>query len=262
MRKNRMLRLASALAICVLLTTSVISGTFAKYTTATTAEDTARVAKWGVTFANTTGLFAESYKDTAITGSSATVKVGTTDVKKLVAPGTNGTGLGITATGSPEVSYNVTIKLDDNASMPTLKYTKSGGTTTSYAPVKFSVYNGSSKLVENKTLDELKGIFSGNNAIYTYDVATRKYYFDVDLDGTISDTEKNAGVAACPNIQIMWEWAYEDSDNTKKALYDELDTILGNAAAGTSATIYSDGSISDINTDVSLPWTMTATQID
>ena len=47
MKKNRMMRLASVLLVCVLLTTSVISGTFAKYTTTNTASDEARVAYWG-----------------------------------------------------------------------------------------------------------------------------------------------------------------------------------------------------------------------
>ena len=47
MKKNRMLRLASALLILTLLTTSVIGGTFAKYVSTGSVSDTARVAKWG-----------------------------------------------------------------------------------------------------------------------------------------------------------------------------------------------------------------------
>lgn len=57
MEKNRMMRLASALLILTLLTTCMISGTFAKYTTQATGEDTARVAKWGVTVNVTSDLF-------------------------------------------------------------------------------------------------------------------------------------------------------------------------------------------------------------
>ena len=51
MKKNKMMRLASAVLVCTLLTTSVISGTFAKYTSTSSASDNARVAKWGVTLA-------------------------------------------------------------------------------------------------------------------------------------------------------------------------------------------------------------------
>ncbi|MFR0985955.1 MAG: hypothetical protein ACLSFZ_04975 [Frisingicoccus sp.] len=45
MKKNRMMRLASSLLVLTLLTTCVISGTFAKYTTQAGGSDTARVAK-------------------------------------------------------------------------------------------------------------------------------------------------------------------------------------------------------------------------
>ena len=47
MKKNRMMRTAAVLLVAVLLTTSVISGTFAKYTTANDAYAEARVAYWG-----------------------------------------------------------------------------------------------------------------------------------------------------------------------------------------------------------------------
>ena len=48
MKKNKMMRLASFLLVATLLTTSMISGTFAKYVTEGSASDSARVAKWGV----------------------------------------------------------------------------------------------------------------------------------------------------------------------------------------------------------------------
>ena len=45
MKKNRMMRVASALLVAVLLTTCAISGTFAKYITAEDATDSAAQAK-------------------------------------------------------------------------------------------------------------------------------------------------------------------------------------------------------------------------
>lgn len=265
MEKNRMMRLASALLILTLLTTCMISGTFAKYTTQATGEDTARVAKWGVTVSAHTDLFATSYTNT--NNDSGTVTVKSEDTDKLVAPGTTGTGLGVTSGGTPEVSYEMKIKLDDTAEMPSLKYTPTGGTEASYEPVKFNVYNGDTKLNGDDplTLDELKDLFNGTNVIYKYDVADGKYYVyvDKDGDGTIDSTPSDT----CPNIQIKWEWAYEDAAN--KELYDELDTILGNTAAAASGADpinkYNGGgenSISGINTDANLTWTVTATQID
>jgi len=78
MRKNRMMRLASALLILTMVTTCAISGTFAKYVTEAKTTDTARVAKWGVKV-DVTGetAFAEAYgaSDAAVekTAAGATV---------------------------------------------------------------------------------------------------------------------------------------------------------------------------------------------
>ncbi|MBR6564968.1 MAG: hypothetical protein IKK71_05985 [Clostridia bacterium] len=48
MKKNTMMRIASVLLVVVLLTTSVISGTFAKYISTGVGSDIARVAKWSI----------------------------------------------------------------------------------------------------------------------------------------------------------------------------------------------------------------------
>ena len=99
MKKNKMMRAASALMVATLLTTSVISGTFAKYTTKAVGGDYARVATWG--FTQTTieldNLFKKAYGTTV--GSA-------TDV---IAPGTKGKDtFSFTYAGqedAPEVAY-------------------------------------------------------------------------------------------------------------------------------------------------------------
>ena len=53
------MRTASGLMIAALLTTSMISGTFAKYTTADAAQDSARAAKWGVNLGISGSLYGE-----------------------------------------------------------------------------------------------------------------------------------------------------------------------------------------------------------
>jgi len=260
MRKNKMLRMASALLMLVLLTTSVVGGTFAKYTTSADTSDTARVAKWGVMFEETSDLFAESYKDP--TNTNVTVNVETTGTN-LVAPGTNGTGLGVKTKGTPEVSYVVTIKLDaDNAKVPTLKYTSTDGTVTTYEPVKFSVYNGDTKIKENMSLSEMKDTFNGTKVIYKYDVSKKQYCVDSDLDGNFDSTS----TTTAPEIKIKWEWPFETGDNDiAKTTNNKLDTFLGDAAAGSNPTLPTDvGTVTtdSTNTQVNLSWTMTATQID
>lgn len=51
MKKNIMMRLSAVLLVAVLLTTCVISGTWAKYTKTGAADETARVAAFGVNIA-------------------------------------------------------------------------------------------------------------------------------------------------------------------------------------------------------------------
>ena len=113
MKKNKMMRLASVLLVCVLLTTSVISGTFAKYITTDQQFDTARVAKWGVVASMTGDLFGATYNAVADDNSITTYSknggtVSSADKAFVVAPGTeNMDGLTISVSGIPEVSTKV-----------------------------------------------------------------------------------------------------------------------------------------------------------
>ncbi len=130
MKKNKMMRVASFLLVAVLLSTSVISGTFAKYVSEGGVEDVARVAKWGVTVTGAGTLFADTYKKgttntPGVSGDGASelsvvssVVAGTDAIKgingneKVVAPGTkNDTGLTITVAGTPEVDGKITMNV-------------------------------------------------------------------------------------------------------------------------------------------------------
>ena len=114
MKKNKMMRVASALLVAVLMTTSVISGTFAKYVTTDSASDTARVAKWGVELQVVGNLFGDTYgaSDAIVNSSEFTVKSNQTVAGSLVdvvAPGTkNDNGFAISLKGQPEVAGKVT----------------------------------------------------------------------------------------------------------------------------------------------------------
>lgn len=113
MKKNKMMRTASGLLVATLLTTSMISGTFAKYTTQDEANDSARVAKWGVNLAVSGSLYGKKYSasttNTATTDSTgATVISANKAADKIVAPGTKSDGgLHVTLSGTPEVSTKV-----------------------------------------------------------------------------------------------------------------------------------------------------------
>lgn len=112
MKNNKMMRAASGLMIAALLTTGMISGTFAKYITQDELNDSARVAKWGVNLGISGNLYGEAYDGTNNTivtsGSTATVQSSSAG-EKVVAPGTKNadSGLHITLNGKPEVSTKV-----------------------------------------------------------------------------------------------------------------------------------------------------------
>lgn len=121
MKKNKALRAASALLVLTLLTTSIIGGTFAKYTTSDSATDTARVAKFGVLVTVSGSLFADSYKETPVTDNTATVIAhnrstasgNVHDGDDIVAPGTkNNAGITFGLSGKPEVSTKVKYEVD------------------------------------------------------------------------------------------------------------------------------------------------------
>ena len=118
MKKNKTMRLASILLILTLLTTSVISGTFAKYTSSATATDTATVAKWSIKVDG---------EEIATKGAAPTVDIdlfktvteigGGTDgeiatVEKLIAPGTEGSfALKIKNESQVDANYTITFSV-------------------------------------------------------------------------------------------------------------------------------------------------------
>lgn len=109
MRKNKMMRLASALLVAVLLTTCAISGTFAKYTTSVSSQDAARVAKWGFepSTMDLSNLFLGSYTN-----------VISNNGDDVIAPGTEGSTTFAFAfdetngANGPEVAYTFSIKVE------------------------------------------------------------------------------------------------------------------------------------------------------
>jgi hypothetical protein len=119
MRKNKMLRLASGMLVATLLSTSVISGTFAKYVTTAKASDTAVVAKWGVTVSASGSLFGEKYSKGTTTNTPTTsttagdFTVESKNSSNLVAPGTQSDTLGFTfgINGTPEVTSKVSAEI-------------------------------------------------------------------------------------------------------------------------------------------------------
>lgn len=136
MKKNRMMRLASVLLVLTLLTTSVISGTFAKYTSTRSGSDVARVAKWSIEVEGTEigvpgnatvafDLFS-TVKDTKGTD-EADVKAGT-DGEHIIAPGTSGSfAIDIANKSEVNAKYTITLTETNTGNIP-LQYSVDGTT--------------------------------------------------------------------------------------------------------------------------------------
>jgi len=221
MKKNRMMRLASVLLICVLLTTSVVGGTFAKYVTTQTGTDTARVAKWGVTITANGMTFANSYKNDEKNGTSIVANAGTSvkaidDKAHVVAPGTKGELVSASITGKPEVAVRVEYE-------PTLTLEKWKVEDKEYCPLIFTVTKGS-----NRDTYGIKGMKDSNGSAPTIecDDISKLQEAVVDAIGAFSEEyAPNTDLSTKNNtnkVQVSWEWAFDKNDDAK-------DTALGNA---------------------------------
>ena len=250
MKKNRMMRVASGLMVAVLLTTSAISGTFAKYVTQAAAGDTARVAKWGVTVTAAGSLFDTTYNDTtppdnAIGGSSLTYTVVSSTSDALVAPGTDNTEqanaadktLQITVAGTPEVAVNVSFNVTNvkDVKLPSgtlLDFTTGNDTTDTFAlasdyyPVQFTLTRNGSALVTDGKLSDVKTALENLNG---------NYAANTDLSSVIGD------------LELTWHWTFDTNDRA--------DTALGQIAAGSYSL-----SGSEINASIDIA--VSVTQVD
>ena len=199
MKKNRMMRAASALLVAVLLTTCTISGTFAKYTTAATSTDTARVANWGFDNSatiNIENLFQTSY-DKNVNG-----------VVDVIAPGTtNSATFQFTYNEqnvyAPEVAYNFTVSVDGSycdtpiANNPNIQWKLDNGDWGDWGTL----------------LNSIKALSGDASGTKEYSAGTLPDEFGAD-DKTHT---------------VTWEWKFETA-GAGMAAQDAVDTAMGNAA--------------------------------
>lgn len=293
MKKNKTLRAAGILFLATMLTTCMTAGTFAKYTTSDSAEDSARVAKFGVTVTADGSLFGEEYasvdngnKPITFTGDTNT---GTVQVaaqgENVVAPGTkNGTGLGFTVAGTSEVDVQLTATVNDSDIKDV--YLKAGSyavlsplnnvTEENFEADKLYVLDGENyihptsynnsktyyKIVNNVTLTDdyypITYTYNGTNYTKIADVATA-------IDGMDATYQANTNLSTEIGTKtITWEWPFNTDDDT-----DAKDTILGDIAASSivvktidSGTTYSTISDTDYNLDIGFNMSITVEQID
>ena len=209
MKKNKAMRLASALLVLTLLTTCAISSTFAKYVTKAEGSDTARVAKWG--FQPTTITMTDLFK----TAYDTTVNAGDTPQTDVIAPGTKGEakfGFTYGGTTAPEVAYTFEISTtgstcDDSIDgNPNIKWSLDG---------KLAQANGEIPGSWDALLLAIQAL-DGNKDGNKYAPNTLPDAFNTD--GANEHT-------------VSWEWKFETlEDNGQPSTQQaKIDTDMGNA---------------------------------
>ena len=268
MKKNRMMRLASILLVLVLLTTSVISGTFAKYVTTDSASDSARVAKWGIDVTVGGNLFGKNYSAKTNDGgnvicAATSASVSATD-SNLFAPGTkNDTGFEVKITGTPEVAYTIDAKTGDEVSgavaneeiflgvgewgtmvavtglnnatnFGTGKYYTMSGTTFTKAAAyaadtQYYELHDEAKVETNPYYPIVWGLTKDGTA----STATRLDAIATEMINNVKDKAGDANDDAAITYKLTWEWPFSSTNNAN----DGVDTILGNLMAADTTNI-------------------------
>ena len=243
MKRNKMMRLASMLLVAVLVTTTTISGTYAKYVTTDGASDTARVAKFGVVVSAEGGLFDTTYK----TGTNTPGGVGAVDTDgtvlsvesyngtdKLVAPGTKNTdGITFSITGTPEVDVNISLayrtlggtydndvflgKPADGKEYPDMTTGDVDGFTFAedYYPVKYTLVHTP----------------AGGGAATTGNLAAIKTKLNTVFATTFVDANTPLE-STFGTFKLTWEWEFEPgADEAARKAVNQKDTMLGDLMA-------------------------------
>lgn len=200
MKKNKIMRFASALLVLAMLTTCVISGTFAKYTTNVEGTDTARVAKWGFkeAAANVTldNLFNKTY-DKNVEGKADVIAPGTTNSAQF--------GFTYDGNGAPEVAYTFKISTTGSECADEIKNNPN---------IQWKLDNG-----DWGTWDNLLDAIAALNTKETY------------AAGELPPAFENATTHT-----VAWQWAFE-SAGAGQAAQNTLDTSMGNKATLDDVTL-------------------------
>ena len=226
-KKNWALRAMFLALAFTLISTCLLGGTMAKYTTTGSGTYKARIAKWGVEVnATGFGFFSDTYaKDddsyTLVTNTVISAG-GTSD--KVVAPGTSGSAGTITISGTPEVASRVTFAVDTTASgifVGTNKTAWTVANSVAYEPILWSVSGSGITPVTDGTFADL---------------LTALGQFKVDF-------EPNVSIATALNtVNITWKWPY-----SVNATNDDRDTFLGNYGANYTIVLAFDVVVTQID---------------
>ena len=241
MKKNKMMRLAAVLMVAVLMTTCAISGTFAKYISTASGEDSARVAYWGFGLDSSieiNDLFLDAY----INVNSTTEADGTKD--DVIAPGTSNfktfkfayTNNENEDATAPEVKYNFKVDVSESTIATDIENNPN-------IQWDLVAVDGAAAEIPEEDSDEW-----GNWDTLIADLKA----LSGDASGSMDYAPNTAPAAFAEGTEwiIAWQWIFTDAADTDGdgiSDQDEMDTAMGNK---------------QILDEVSIKIEITATQID
>lgn len=147
MKKNKVLLLGIITVFVAIFSLTLVSGTWAKYTSTVSGTDTAKVAKWAwkvhdadLTLGTTTGSFEfklfDTVLDTANGNTDTDVKTGTGT--PIIAPGTKGS-FELEVTNASEVNGTLKVELEQRDATVPLKFSTNGTDYVSLAELNTSL---------------------------------------------------------------------------------------------------------------------------
>lgn len=203
MKKNLPAKLLVLAVMATLITTTLVSGTFAKYVKEVTGSDTVRVAK----FAFDLKKGATKFADQSATATQTIDVFSTTDTglynsgvgddgKKIIAPGTTGS-FELKVDNLSEVAVAVSFALAETNTNKIPVYYTIGSDTQRYSAALTDTYTGGTY----KDIDALASALSGFNLAAS--------------SGTLAESD---------STKLNWTWAFETAGTGQT---DSIDTALG-----------------------------------
>jgi len=239
---KRIFRVLALLFMLCLVSTAMISGTFAKYTSEYSGQDTALVATWYmVTYAGQdpgdSELTEDDFMSTTETKELAlfdheyNIHINQEDDGKfIVAPGVGGEFM-LALGNFSDVAADVKIDfepLDSNATVSLEPEDEGSDPQTCQLPIEYSADGETTWVTLDGLAAAVVGAIVGNTGNVGVYATSDNDVFRIGAIGSVTSGEN----PECMAVQrVQWRWSYDPSESVYDYASDELDTAFGRLSA-------------------------------
>lgn len=223
-KKRNTLRIAFLLLVLCMISTVMLSGTFAKYTSEYAGQDTALVARWNFEATDGTTSLGEANQQLDLFSHAYDEYINEKAGEHyIIAPGVEGE-FTIAMSFLSDVDAKVTVDFDNKDSSVVEGV---------YLPIEYYVVGDTTENwvtldeLENRFVSVLKIVYRSNVSKAPGDVPSANAF-------TFLNSEDETKATTISQT-VKWRWAFDDSTIIKKD--DKSDTLLGNASAGTDGRL-------------------------